>query len=97
MSVHLLRARPLEELAVGGTGESWPAAGETVGSGGLQGRDACVCLYRQDCSGVGYWGTREPQPALRDGLCQQWSWALTPSWRAEQDEAVGGSGLCVCL
>lgn len=58
------RARPREELAVGGTRASWPAAAEAVGSGGPQGPDVCVpvCLCGQDCGGVGYWGSRVSQP-----------------------------------
>ena len=67
-------------------------------------RHVCVpvCLYGQHCSGVGYWGTRESQPALCHGLYQQLSWAEalgapTPSQREEQDEAVGVSAPCVAL
>lgn len=34
-----------------------------------------VCPYGQNFSGLGYWGTRESQPALCDGVYQQWSCA----------------------
>lgn len=40
------------------------------GSPGERCVSACVSL-RQDCSGVGYRGTRESQPAVCDGLYQQ--------------------------
>lgn len=56
-----------------------------------------VCPYRQDCSGVGFWGTRVSQPAFCVSLYQQQSWAETsdiiPSQREEQGEAFGVSAL----
>lgn len=50
--------------------------------------------------GLGTRGSGESQPALCDGLYQQWSWAKaleapTPGQREEQDEAAGVSARCL--
>lgn len=99
-----LRARPQEELPVGGSGESWPAAGETVGLGALRGWDTCVCLFvsmGKTAVGLGTGGPGESQPALCDGLYQQLElgWSLRGSY-AWPKRRAGWSWWCehsVCL